>query len=316
MPRKRLFLLVYLLFFCTTSDIYPSDSKTSLIQAIDIDSSETQEKIRLRFDKPFTETTSQHFDSGLVRITLPYSNYDKSIETKHVNNRFIRMTRLYKEGNSSILEIQFANQDFQAIGKVSSSIDGPLLDLLIDKSMEPVDVPDDSNIFLPGGLNSQKATPLELSDDMLTDSNITVNIIKMLLAVTAVLIFFYGILWVYNKFFVTRFSFKKGGHSIKMVTSYHISPKQKIVILDVDNTTFACGVTPNNISLISEIADKSFYNYLKQIKPDSDKGVDFTHIRTQYLESKNAKSNEDSIKAKTPFAAELLNKVKQLKPID
>lgn len=316
MLHKRVFLLVYLLLFCLTSNLYPSDSKTSLITSIDIDSSEKQEKIRLRFEKPFTETTSQHFDPGLVRITLPYTNYEKSIETTHVNDRFIRITRLYKEGSSSILEIQFANQEFQAIGKVSSTVDGPLLDIFIDKSMEPVDIPDDSSIFLPAGKSNPKATPLELSDDMLPDNNITVNIIKMLLAVAAILIFFYGILWVYNKFFVTRFSFKKGGHAIKMVTSYHISPKQKIVVLDVDNTTFACGVTPNNISLISEIADKSFYNYLKQIKPNSGKGVDFTRIRTQYLESKIAKSNEDSIKPKAPFAAELLSKVKKLKPID
>jgi flagellar biogenesis protein FliO len=316
MPHKRVFLLVCLLCFGFIPNSYSSNTKINLIKFITIESSEEQEKVRLKFEKPFPETTSQHFDSGLVRITLPYTNYNKTIETKHVNDRFIRIIRLFKEGSSSILEIQFADNEFQAIGKVTSSVDGQFMNVYIDKSTEPVDIPDDRSIFLPQSKSNVQATPIELSNELLQDSNITVNIIKMLLAVAAILIFFYSILWIYNKFFVTRFSFKKGGHAIRMVNAYHISPKQKIVVLDVDDTTYACGVTPSNISLISEITDKSFYSYLSQLKPDYDKGIDFTRLRTQYLESKNAKSNKDSLRPKTPFAAELLSRVKKLKPID
>ncbi len=316
MSHSRFFLLVTLLIFFFTTSLHSAETVSNHIKSISIQSATEQENIQLFFEKPFFETTSQHFDSGLVRITFPNTNYEQSAETKHVNDRFIRIIRLYKEGNSSILEIQFADTGFQAIGKVSSDIDGQNLNIIISKKTGPSEPSTSESLFFPDTQANPQAKPLTFSNELLEDNNITVNIIKMLLAVAAILIFFYSILWVYNKFFVSRFSFKKGSHTIKMVTSYHLSPKQKIVVLDVDHTTFACGVTSNNISLIGEIKDKSFHNYLSRLKPDYDKGIDFTRLRTQYLESKIAKSNEDSLNPKAPFASELLSKVKKLKPID
>jgi flagellar biogenesis protein FliO len=316
MPLLRFFSLVCIFILPYPALSQPAVQRAVKIQKIEIHSTADQERIQLAFDSDFHETISPHFDTGLVRITLPTTIYNPGLETVHINNRFLRIVRLYQEGKNTIVEIQFSDSEFLAIGKVSSQIEGQQLFIDIDKTAKSNNKSIEDSPLFAGTADKKDVQPLTFNKEMLENSDITVNIIKMLLAVAAILLFFYGILWIYNRFFVSRFSFKKGNHTIRLVSSYHISPKQKIVILDVDNTSFACGVTPTSINLISEVSGNSFYNYLAQLKPDHKKGVDFSRLRTQYLETRSAKSDENSMKNKSSFAAELLIKVKKLKPID
>jgi len=67
--------------------------------------------------------------------------------------------------------------------------------------------------------------------------------------------------------------------------------------------------------LISVVSDDSFDQFLMKLNTNEGREIDFSNLRTQYLESKIAKDNSDSAKT-TTFAVEFLNKVKKLKPID
>lgn len=315
MPLFRLFLLAFfvpLIFPLSAESAAPANH----IETISIRSEEDIEKILIQFKKPFKAAISQHFDEGYVNIILPETDYDKEQEILHVNDRFLRIVRLYKEGRNTILEVQFADPQFKAIGKVSSLSSGSVLTILLKKTGTFKEEPAEEVVSFEKKAANEDNLPIPFSGGLSDDANLTVNIVKMLLAVTAILVFFYGVLWVYKKFFVSRFGFKKGDHRIRLLNSFHLSPKQKIVILEVDRTTFACGVTPDNISLIAEVTDPSFYTYLNQIQSTRDGVADFSKIRTQYLESKVAKENDSSSNRKPHFASELLNKVKNLKPID
>ncbi|MBU2514799.1 flagellar biosynthetic protein FliO [bacterium] len=260
---------------------------------------------------------SSHFESGQVRITLPQTDFDPAIENQHINDRFLKYTRFYKEGKNSILEIYFSNSGFQAVGKVRIQPDENTLNIYIDKNQVT-----DNNIFNTKVLTSelpkeeQKQPLSSFSGDLLKSDSITVSIIKMLLVLSGLLAFLYALLWTYNRFFVSKFNFKRGDHHIKLISSYHISPKQKVIILAVDNRTFACGVTSNNISVISEVLDNSFQSFISRFEYDSEKKIDFAKLRTQYLESKKPENQDYATRGKQSFANELLKRVKGLKPID
>ena len=142
----------------------------------------------------------------------------------------------------------------------------------------------------------------------------------MLLALFAILLLFYLILWVYNRYFVSKFSFKKGDYSIKVSASYHLSPKQKILVIEVNDAAYVCGVTPQNISVMSQVTDNAFVDFLANYTPPKRKRVDFFELRAQYLESKKRQQlNQAASETKKPednFASEFVNRVKKLRPID
>ncbi|MCP4750577.1 MAG: FliO/MopB family protein [Proteobacteria bacterium] len=257
----------------------------------------------------------------MIRIIFPFTDFDPVLGFRSINDRFVQAIRLEKEGKSSILEIQFADPGFQAIGLINYRAEKQILHVFIDKDRESAQTSKD---------DSERSSLIQTSDkeeepqqqnafqaaDYFSSTNITTNIIKMLLALFVLLLFFYVLLWLYNKFFVAKFSFSKGKYSIRVSSSYHISPKQKIIILEINKLAFACGVTSNNINLISKVSDDSFLNYLTSFNPDKNK-VDFFELRTQYLEGRRRQQEaQESKTTDTKFATELIDKVKSLKPLD
>ncbi len=316
MPAAIFYLLVSLILVQFPFNA-SADSKTFRIEKVTVIQESNADLVQLDFKSTYQESISYHFDSGMVRITLPHTEFVEALEEKiRVNDKFLDSVRLSSEGLNTIVTILFADRDFQATGRILDRKAGSILTISVYKSDDAVPAEPEPEFISTGESGAESSPSLSFSDDLLASSNVTVSIVKMLVALSAILLFFYGLLWAYNRFFVRKFSFRKGDHLIKMVSSYHISPKQKIIVLNVDNKTFACGVTSNNINLISEIKDDSFDQFVSGLNHDENKEVDFSRLRTQYLESKIANDNTESAKTTTTFASELMNKVKKLKPID
>lgn len=217
------------------------------------------------------------------------------------------------------MEIQFSNPDFQAVGLINHQIDKEILNLIIHKNSEALPSDIEKSELTQTIETAEKAKQKTfLAGDYFDSNSITVNIIKMLLVLLVLLLFIYLLLWLYNRFFVSRFSFNKGKYSIKVSSSYHISPKQKIVILEINDVAFACGVTAHNINVISKISDDSFLDYISKLNPLKNQLIDYSDLRAQYLESqKSDEGPQKTVKKAEPgFAAELLKRVKKLRPID
>ena len=312
MPRALIYLLFGTVLLFSPASILAVDTPSTIEQVI-IESKPELEHVQLVFTGAYDDPVSTHFDSGIVGLTLPKADFKESLRDYRVNNRFLKAVHFRREGHNTIVEIQFADSSFQAPGRIKTSMIDNKLNVFINKSAELDNSVSDLGVENPVGDTKQS---LPFSDDLLASSNVTVSIVKMLVALAAILLFFYSLLWAYNKFFVRKFSFRKGEHSIKLVSSYHISPKQKIIVLDVDGKSFACGVTSNNINLISEVNDDSFNRFISHLHTDEGKEINFSNLRTQYLESKIAKDNSDSARSTSSFASELLDKVKKLTPID
>ncbi|MCP4673336.1 MAG: flagellar biosynthetic protein FliO [Desulfobacula sp.] len=87
---------------------------------------------------------------------------------------------------------------------------------------------------------------------MNTSSDIWFAFIKtfsMLFLVLAIVV----LLFYFIRKFSTAKGVKGGEDFIKVLSMHHLSPKEKLVLLDVLGETILIGVTPNNISKISSI---------------------------------------------------------------
>jgi len=308
-----IFFVLPLLVIATPTEINVTD--------IQITSNTEQEHILISFDQSFQETPSlESFETGIVRVTLPQTIFNPKLSHKIVNDRFIQVIRFEKKGTGSVLEIQFANSEFEPIRKINFERDNQYLNIYINKKealVQPETEPE-SGIFQE--INQKKADRQStfLESSFLEDSDITTNIIKMLVALFFLLLFLYALLWLYKKFFVSKFSYNKGKYSIQVSASYHISPKQKIVVLEVNDTAFACGVTPSQISVISEISDDSFMKFVSKMDLSEQNSVNFGSLRTQYLESRKQEKEQEKEKdqGKISFSSELIKRVKKLRPLD
>jgi flagellar biosynthetic protein FliO len=284
----------------------------AFLNGIDVQADSVRETIVLGFNHTTPATPSLYFEKGLVRVTLPQTVFDPAIRHQVVNDRFLRGLRLEQEQTSAILEIVFADSDFDGIGRINHRLQGRELIFEIQKSGEPM-MTADTALSAPA-----VGVPTATLGEYFADNDLTVNIVKMLLALFLVLLFFYLLLWLYNRFFVRRFRFKQGRYAIKISSSHHLNPKQKIMIVEVNDEAYACGVTPSQISVIAKVSDTSLTDFLSQLDLSSPSPVSFADLRTQYLESKKTQATlVDPLPADPAnFASELIGRIKKLRPLD
>jgi flagellar biogenesis protein FliO len=319
---KKLPLLLVISFLISppsliTAENYTPEKQSKLIEIaqIGLEAQKKSEQIKITFTTDYSYSPSLQFEVGYFQAILPTTSYDQSISIQRINNQFIRDIRLHHEGNNTIVEVNFADSNLHSEGRISLKSSGKLLTLTILKGHLPELDMGDLNLK-NGTLFSENKFD---SPDYKTDNSLSGDILKMVLALFLVLLFLYLCLWVYNRYFMTRFKLKKGKHEIKVTSSYYLGPKQKIVILEVDDTSYACGISPNNISVISEVSKNLSANLASYIDSSKRGEVDFNQLRKEYLQAKELKREKTQAKQQKPpksFPQELMDKVKILKPID
>jgi flagellar biosynthetic protein FliO len=282
------------------------------INQIEVQADSVTETIVLGFDHSPMIIPSLHFEKGLIRATLPHTDFDPVVAHQVINDRFLKNLRLERERTSAILQIVFSDLEFDGIGRITHRLDGKNLIFTIQKAGEPETM---AEADLPSPVIG---VPTAALGEYLVDHHLTRNIVKMLLALFLILLFFYLLLWVYNRFFLRRFRFKQGRYTIKISSSHHLNPKQKIMIIEVNDTAYACGVTPSQISVIAKVSDTSITDFLSRLDLSSPSSVSFATLRTQYLDSKKEKLTPELAQPADPanFASELIGRIKKLKPLD
>ncbi|MBT3225868.1 MAG: flagellar biosynthetic protein FliO [Deltaproteobacteria bacterium] len=317
--QRLITLASIFLILCSTAVYAAAPSSDNTISDINISSNAAQEQIQLDFTSEFKESISTDFENGLIQLTFPNTVFNPSLAYFNVNDRFIQSIRLIKAAGSSIVEIHFADPAFDAMGMIKEKAEGNRVTVLVNKSAKfEIEEPSQSSALSTENLNQSDRQTSFLSSDTFSGGDMTTNIVKMLVALFLLLLFFYLLLWVYNRFFATRFRFNKGKYDIKVSSTCHISPKQKVIVLEVNGAAYACGVTANSISVISKVSANSFSDYLSNLNLSAGNEVSFVDIRAQYLEDKKRQADlqTDPKKPDSKFASELLQRVKNLKPLD
>ncbi len=106
--------------------------------------------------------------------------------------------------------------------------------------------------------------------EVITDDNWTSTLLMMVLALLFILFLIYLLAWSYNKFLSTRFRSPQNRVQIKVASTYHLAPKQKVVVLDMNGQLFACGITPTSINLISVLQDENDQSFLKPAQQEAE----------------------------------------------
>ena len=123
------------------------------------------------------------------------------------------------------------------------------------------------------------------------------TMVSLVLALFFVLILIYLIAYIYNRFFSGRFSSMQGKISVRQVSSYHVGPKQKIVVFEMSGRLFACGVTPTSINLIAELNDEKDQEYLHSAETDEETNeINMDHMQADYLKTLAQKNGEGGFK--------------------
>lgn len=82
------------------------------------------------------------------------------------------------------------------------------------------------------------------------------SLLTMVIALVIIVAVLYGVLFVYNRFLASRLRRFTGSHAIRQVAAFHIGPRQRIVVLEINNEIIACGVTPNQITYLTHLGGK------------------------------------------------------------
>jgi len=77
----------------------------------------------------------------------------------------------------------------------------------------------------------------------------------MVAALAFIVLGLYGVLWVYKRYFDRRLGRFTGGVAFKQVASFAVGPRHRIVILEINGETIACGVTPAQITFLTRLSE-------------------------------------------------------------
>jgi len=280
-----------------------------VLKNIEVNSNDESKHVRLEFDGEFSGEPLINFESGSISFrfdsvrtspTLP-----SLIDTK--SHSIIKAVRAIQVPETDIVHLDILlkssgyKTEFPVITRSGNNIylglNGNLASMPPLSSTETLtreaeervnnDQSLSSNIFA----NSNDDALLKNAVDYLPIANEdwTVTMLTLVLSLLFVLLLIYLIAYLYNRFFSGKFPSIQGAIRIKQVSSFHVGPKQKVIILDMNNRKFACGVTPSSINLISELEDETDQSFLHVINTDGKNDeIKIDQARANFLKTRDS----------------------------
>ena len=291
-----------------------------VLKNIEVNSNDESKHVRLEFDGEFSGEPLINFESGSISFrfdsvrtspTLP-----SLIDTK--SHSIIKAVRAIQVPETDIVHLDILlkssgyKTEFPVITRSGNNIylglNGNLASMPPLSSTETLTreaeerVNNDQSLSSNYSANSNDDAFLKNAGDYLPIANEdwTVTILTLVLSLLFVLLLIYLIAYLYNRFFSGRFPSIQGAIRIKQVSSFHVGPKQKVIILDMNNRKFACGVTPSSINLIAELADETDQSFLHVINTDGKNDeIKIDQARANFLKTRESdpqKVNSEAVK--------------------
>ena len=291
-----------------------------VLKNIEVNSNDESKHVRLEFDGEFSGEPLINFESGSISFrfdsvrtspTLP-----SLIDTK--SHSIIKAVRAIQVPETDIVHLDILlkssgyKTEFPVITRSGNNIylglNGNLASMPPLSSTETLTreaeerVNNDQSLSSNFSANSNDDALLKNAGDYLPIANEdwTVTMLTLVLSLLFVLLLIYLIAYLYNRFFSGRFPSIQGAIRIKQVSSFHVGPKQKVIILDMNNRKFACGVTPSSINLIAELEDETDQSFLHVINTDGKKDeIKIDQARANFLKTRESdpqKVNSEAVK--------------------
>ena len=291
-----------------------------VLKDIEVNSRDESEHVRLEFDGEFSGEPLINFESGSISFrfdsvrtspTLP-----SLIDIK--SHSIIKAVRAIQVPETDIvyLDILLKSSEYKTTypviirrgNNIFLGLNGNLASMPPLSSTETLTreaeerVNNDQSFSSKISANSNDGALLKNVGDYLPIENEdwSVTMLTLVLSLLFVLLLIFLIAYLYNRFFSGRFPSIQGAIRIKQVSSFHVGPKQKVIILDMNNRKFACGVTPSSINLISELEGDTDQSFLHVINTDGNTDeIKIDQARANFLKTRRSdpqKTNSEVLK--------------------
>ena len=301
--------------------IIPADaSGFFVLKNIEVNSHDESKHVRMEFDGEFSGEPLINFESGSISFrfdsvrtspTLP-----SLIDIK--SHSIIKAVRAIQVPETDIvyLDILLKSSEYKTKYPVITrrgnniflGLNGNLASMPPLSSTETLTreaeerVNNDQSLSSKISANSNDGALLKNAGDYLpiVNEDWSVTMLTLVLSLLFVLLLIFLIAYLYNRFFSGRFPSIQGAIRIKQVSSFHVGPKQKVIILDMNNRKFACGVTPSSINLIAELEDETDQSFLHVINTDGKNDeIKIDQARANFLKTRESdpqKVNSEAVK--------------------
>ena len=305
--------VIIIIFIFLSWKITVGASEIFILKNIEINSNLELKDVRLEFDSEFSgeplinfesDSISLRFDSVQISPKLP-----SLINTKH--HSIIKAIRAIQIPETDIVHLDILLKSsgyktefpvitrsgtdiYLGLNSIYSSI--PALSSTEKLTREAVErVKNDQSLSPKFSTNSTDDNLFKNAGDFLAieDEDWTVTMLTFVVSLLFILLLIYLMAYLYNRFFSGRFSAMQGAVRIKQISSFHVGPKQKVIILEMNKRKYACGVTPSAINLIAELEDETDQSFLHVINTDLKKDeVTIDQARANFLKTRKSDSQK------------------------
>ena len=303
-------------------------SDIHLLKKIEVISLENSSQIRLEFDGDFRGDPLINFESGSISLRLDSVHIDSVLPllTEAKADSFIRAVRAVQVSNTNIVHLDILPRSSRvALGYPSINHVGNILQVFFPANISANPALSKTEVLtdeIGQRVKSDSSFPSTFSKVATADSSSVKTeelfpmpaqdwvetILTLVFALLFVLLLIYSIAYIYNRFFSGKFSAMQGNIRIRQVSSYHVGPKQKIVVFDINGRLFACGVTATSINLIAELNDEADQEFIFNAKTDEKTNeINMDHMEADFLKTleKEAQNNNSMDTMPVPKTGEL-----------
>ena len=302
--RIKFFCLFLLLLLYCGFPLFAQQVLT--LKSIDVQSLERVESIRLGFDQPYEDTPLINFEPGSLNLRFDSLTIDPVLPSLLLpeSNRMIKAVRAFQTPNTQMVQLDIILQSSrlllehpEIVVDGSNMILNLQLNLLNASSvrantnqlMEEIGEKIRSDAEFPSTFTKEEPPQPKLSaEDFLfqPDRDWVATMVTLVLSLLLVLLLIYLLAMLYNRFLSGHFPALKSGQKIKVVSTYHIAPKQKVMVIQINEQFFACGVTPTSINLISELKDSGDQSFLAGITEQTPaEEIDIDRSRAEFMKA-------------------------------
>ena len=302
--RIKFFCLFWLLLLYCGFPLFAQQVLT--LKSIDVQSLERVESIRLGFDQPYEDTPLINFEPGSLNLRFDSLTIDPVLPSLLLpeSNRMIKAVRAFQTPNTQMVQLDIILQSSrlllehpEIVVDGSNMILNLQLNLLNASSvrantnqlMEEIGEKIRSDAEFPSTFTKEEPPQPKLSaEDFLfqPDRDWVATMVTLVLSLLLVLLLIYLLAMLYNRFLSGHFPALKSGQKIKVISTYHIAPKQKVMVIQINEQFFACGVTPTSINLISELKDSGDQSFLAGITEQTPaEEIDIDRSRAEFMKA-------------------------------
>jgi flagellar biogenesis protein FliO len=294
-----------------------SASEIRMLKNIKVISLENSSQLRLEFDGEFSGDPLINFESGSMSLRLDSAQTDPALPLLTIpkTDSFIKAVRAVQVSNTNIVHLDILPKSTRVVlGHPAINHAGNILQVLLPGKIAANPALSNTEVLtdeIGQRVKSDSSFPSTFSKVATADSSSdkpgelfpmpaqdwVETILTLVFALLFVLLLIYSIAYIYNRFFSGRFSAMQGNIRIRQISSYHVGPKQKIVVFDMNGRLFACGVTATSINLIAELHDEADQEFLYTAKTDEKTNeINMDHMEADFLktlEQETKKSNSE-----------------------